>query len=582
MGWLAWLLVGITHASTPIWTTDFQTSGSGLWVSGDPGQWEWGAVESGPGTGLYGTQAWATRLQTVHMNDTDDLLTFPDVDLSSAARPVLVLEHWFDLEPDGDDLGTVEVFDGIRWVSWAPVRGQSEVRGTSDGWQEAYFDLSGLVSLSQARLRFRSDTAVARDGWYIGGLQVIDGDPIPPLVDILESPSDTQDLIGPYPVLVSATDDLGIEDIYIDWYAVDGAGSTPSLMDLGDGTWSGALPSRSPGATYVWWVVARDAAGNETFARGPSFRVYLPAPTDLTGPEDRIVAPTAPLTWTAPESIWPILHHRVYRNGQLVEVTSSPSADAPVVGPEDRFTVSATFQTSLGALEGDESEPTYVNAHPPRINYLSPAGGWPEEQLRIELEGRYLLLQADDNTLDLDLGPDLMVSDLEVIDVDRLRAFVELSPDAEAGVRDVTLHTAGQTVVAEGAFEVRSGDSRPRVLALSPARLMQGRRATVELQANVPLTADARVDLGEGVVVESVVQQGDRRIRLQVAAGSDAPVGMRRVEVDIGTRILAGRDTFRVVAPEPPPQTQCATHGAGASLGLLGVILCSLARRRET
>jgi len=579
MGLLAWLMVGLAHGSTPVWSTDLQESGGGLSVSGDPGQWEWGAVESGPGAGLHGTQAWATRLQTVHMNDTDDRLTFPDVDLSRATRPVLVLEHWFDLEPDDEDLGVVEVFDGISWVPWAPVRGPDEVRGTSDGWQEDYFDLSGLASLSQVRLRFRSDTAVARDGWYIGGLQVLDGDPVPPVIEILDSPSDTQDLSGPYPVTVTTSDDVGVEDIYIDWYTADGAGSTPPLTDNSGGTWSGALQGQPPGTTYVWWVVATDAAGNEAFASGPVFRVYLPAPTDLTGPEDRVVAPTATLSWTAPESIWPIVDHRVYRDGHLVAVTGSTEVEAPVVGPEDRFTVSATFQTSLGEFEGDESAPVWVEAHPPTITYLSPAGGWPEDQLRIDLEGRYLLLQAGDITLDL--GPGLTVSELEVVDVDRLRAFVELSSDATAGVRDVTLHTAGQDIVADSAFEVRSGDSRPRVLALSPARLVQGRRATVDLQANVALSADARVDLGEGVVVESVVEQGDRRIRLQVAAASDAPVGIRRVEADIGTRILTGDDLFRVVPPEPPPQTLCAAYESESSLGLLGILFYGLARRRQ-
>jgi len=581
MGQLAVLWAGLAWSATPMWSTDLQADDGGLTVSGDPGQWAWGPVESGPGESLTGANAWATRLQTVHMNDTDDRLTLPDVDLRGSTRPVLVLQHWFDLEPTDDDYGVLEVYDGLGWVARPPVRGADEFRGSSEGWKDSYFDLTGLDSLSQVRLRFQADSAVARDGWYIGGLEVLDGDPVPPLIEILDSPADTQDLTGPYPVTVSASDDVGVGRVYIDWYTGETAGSTPDLAFDGDATWSGSLPGAAPGTSYVWWVVATDAAGNEAYASGPGFRVYLPSPTELTGPDGRVVAPTAHLSWTAPDSIWPILHHRVYRSGHLVAVTSSTEAEAPVSGPDDRFTVSATFQTDLGAFEGDESPPVWVDAHPPAITWLSPAGGWPGDQLRVELEGRYLLLEAGD--VALDLGPGVGVSELEVVDVDRLRAFVEIDLYAAPGIHDATVETMGQDIVAAGAFEVRSGDSRPRVVDISPGRLVQGSKTSVELRSNVTLAADARVDLGAGVVVESAVLRGERVLELKVAVASDAPVGPRAVEADIGTRILTGsNDLLRVVPPEPPPQTLCAAAHVHSGLLLFGITAFGVARRRDT
>ena len=577
---LTLILTGLAWAATPVWSTDLQADPGGLTSSGDPAQWEWGVVASGPGEGLNGSHAWATRLQNVHMNDADDRLTLPDVDLRGTTRPVLVLHHWFDLEPDGHDLGYLQYFDGLGWVGLSSLQGTDSFTGTSPGWQSDYFDLTGVDSLSQVRLRFEADATVARDGWYIGGIEVLDGDPMPPTIAVVDSPTDTQDLSGPYPIAVSASDDLGIERVYIEWYTGVSTGTTPDLTLGEDGYWTGSLPGAAPGTTYVWWAMATDAAGNEAYARGPSFRVYLPAPTELTAPEGRVVSPTVELSWTAPESLWPILSHQVRRNGLIVAVTNTTSVAAPVEGPDDRFTVAATFQTSLGAVEGDESEAVRVDAHPPTITRLSPAGGWPGDQLRVELEGRYLLLTSDE--VSLELGPGVEVLDLEVIDVDRLRAFVEILPSATPGVHDVIVRTMDQDIVASGAFEVRSGDSRPRVVDITPARLVQGSHSTLSLRANVALDPSAPVDLGAGVVVQSVVSEGERGLRLQVAVANDAPTGARPVEADIGTRILTSRDDLlRVVPPQPSPQTLCGVASASPGLLWMGLLLFGLARRQD-
>ncbi len=576
--WSIWL--SGAHADTPvlIWSTDLQADDAGLVPSGDPDQWEWGPVESGPGTGTAGPNAWATRLGSVHMNNADDRLTLPPMSLDGLEQPVLVLTHWYDFEPDGHDFGRVEQWVPDTWTTLAPLSGPPVFEGASDGWQISYLPLDGLSDLNHLRLRFFADASVARDGWVLGSIALVDGDPVPPIVSVLESPSATQDLNGPHPVEILATDNVGVEGVDLIWYAGGGERSTTPMSPLGDGGYAATFPGADPGTDFVWWAEAIDAAGNVGIATGPTFRVYLPAPEDLIAPEGRWVDTTVPLSWSAPDSIWPIVRYTVYRNGEAVATSVEPSTTAPVSGPRDSFHVVATFDTENGLLDGDPSAPRAVEAYPPTILRVSPASAWPGDTLIVEVVGRYLRLTADE--LVVALGTGVEVTAVEVLDADTARIGIEVDADTSPGIRTITLAGRDWAVSAEGAFEVRSDTSRPRIRAIEPTRLIRGTRENLIVRTNVTLPDDLRLDLGTGIVVESARRVDQDTARFIVSTANDAPLETRQPELDIGTRLLPG-PPVEVRAPLPKSNTRCATVDGRSHWMWCLLVVVGLGRRRS-
>jgi len=575
--WLGWTAVAQAEAPVTVWSTDLQSDDGGLSASGDPGQWEWGLVESGPAEGFEGPQAWGTRLGTVHMNNADDRLTMPAVALDTLSSPVLVMQHWHDFEPDGSDLGFLEQKVDNAWQAAVPLVGATLFEGSSEGWQTTYLPLDGLPSLDHVRLRFLADAAVARDGWFVGSIALVDGDPVPPVATILSSPEDTQDLDGPHPVEVVVEDNGSVVRVDLVWYAGGAERAMAAMPPVGDGIFEGTFPGVDPGTDFVWWVEATDSAGNMSIATGPSFRVYLPAPTDLNAPTGRWTDTTVPLAWAAPDSIWPILGYTVYRNGERVAQSSTESATAPVSGPRDIFTVVATFDTDRGDLDGDPSVPASVEAYPPTILRVSPASAWPGDTLMVEVVGRYLRLSQDD--FDVSLGPDITVSDVEVDDADTARIRVLVDQEATPGVRTIQLQWPDVTVIAEEAFEVRSDASRPRMRSIEPGQLILGTRDTLTVRTNVELPADLRLDLGTGVVTESATRIDENTAQFIVSTTNDAPVGAHASELDIGTRLLPG-PPINVRPPQPTSNTRCASAARTPSwLWCLALALAFFRRR---
>ena len=577
--WCVGIWLSSAHAQAPVtvWSTDLQTDDGGLTASGDPGQWEWGPIESGPDGGPTGTYGWGTRLDDIHMNNADDRLTFPDVDLSALTQPILVVEHWYDLEPDGSDFGLVEQLMDGGWQTAVPLVGSSLFEGQSDGWETLYLPLDELESLHQVRFRFLADASVARDGWYVGTVSVVDGDPVPPSVFITQFPEDTQDLDGPFPVEAVVEDNSSVARVELVWYAGGAERSNEPMVPVGDGRYSGNLPGADPGTDFVWWVEATDGAENVSVATGPSFRVYLPAPTALTGPEGRWLDTTVPLSWTAPESIWPITGYTVYRNQEPVGTSLTESATVPVSGPRDIFTVVASFATDRGTLDGDPSVPTSVEAYPPTILRVSPAAAWPGDTLVVELTGRYLRLSQDDFTVSLGAG--FLVEAVDVIDADTARIRVQVSSDATPGTRSIELRWPDLTVIAQDAFEVRSDASRPRMRSIEPGRLILGTRETLVVRTSVDLPEDLRLDLGPGVVTESATRLDDTTARFIVSTANDAPIGAHQTELDIGTRLLPG-PPIDVRPPQPASNTRCGVLSHhGAWIWVVGLCAAGLRRR---
>ena len=105
-------------------------------------------------------------------------------------RATLTFKTWFDIEEDWD-YGYVQASkDGVTWTTlpqlsslrtgvtdingstaWK-VGGSGGFTGTSGGWQDARFDLSGFTGDVQLRFRYVTDEASNGQGWYVDELAI--------------------------------------------------------------------------------------------------------------------------------------------------------------------------------------------------------------------------------------------------------------------------------------------------------------------------------------------------------------------------------------------------------------------------
>ena len=558
---------------------DLDADDGGFTASAVPPQWEWGDVSSGPMGGYDGERAWGTVLDRSYLNDSSDGLTLPSVDLTDAERPVLTFWHWYEIAATGD-AGWVEVWDGAGWQVLEPVYGYPEAGGflgSSGGWEPAFFDLSGVSDSASVRLVFSADERIALAGWYVDNVAIIDGDPVPPDIAVTGVPDDTQDLDGPYVVTATITDDYaGLAYATLIWS--DGGDTEYSVtMEAGDdGAYWGEIPAQPAGTTVRWHIEASDGWNT---ARAPAdddeaFRVYLAAPTDLAGPEGRVVGVEATLTWTAPESPEAVDGYRVYRDSALVAECAGTTLAAPLDGPIDWFEVSAVY----GEQEGDLSLPLMLRVSVPTLEALDPAEAWQGDSLRVAVSGTYLLFVAEDASLDL--GDGVVTSEVEVIDADHAVFTLELSDDAEVGLRDALVISGATRIPVEGGFEVLSGDDRPTLVGLIPDALTQGEQTSLTIASNAAFAEAPVVDLGDGIIVESVVID-ENRAYLRVTVAADAPVGTRPVSTDDGARILHGVD-LRVRAALTTPTGSCAAAPSPTrALGPLGLLVVLVGLRRR-
>ena len=250
---------------------------------------------------------------------------------------------------------------------------------------------------------------------------------------------------------------------------------------------------------------------------------------------------------------------------------AAPPAEVEVIG-DDRFQVSALFDVG----EGDRSEPLILDSSRPRILAVEPTAVWQGESLIFEVEGSYLLLVEGE--VDLDLGPDIQVGDIEVLDVDRFRVRLEVDEQAAIGARDVLLTTGSVRLSGDAELTVQDGSERPALLVLEPSSLTQGESGRLRLQASEAFEDLPLVDLGEGVLVEGVTADGPDAVLVDVVIGPAAPIGWRPVEADDGRRLLTGVD-FRVRAYAPPVEGCAHARGGGWLLLAVGLVALGLLRR---
>lgn len=543
IGVLPMLLVaalGVGQAATPLATFDLEATDGGFvdtYAGGDVPQWSWGAVGNGPGAGYDGLNAWSTGLTGDYRNDTTNCLRLVVPDLSAAVRPVVVWQQWYAIAPG--DSAAVLADDGTGWRMVDPIYGYPAAEGWSGangGWAAAAVDLSALGASPQVCLRFAADAdGVVDDGWFVDNLAFWDGDVVPPRIDTVDAPPDTEDLTGPYAVRVVAQDDVAVSAATLSWSA--GAGTTTTPMTLGDdGAWQAAVPGQAADTRVTWHVDVTDGA-NAT--RHPAvgeagFRVFLPAPTGLDGPDGRVVGDTVALTWEPPDSVHTIVTYEVLNDDVVVASATTPGADVPLAGGVESFVVRARYDVGVG----DVSAPIEVDGLLPTVTGLAPAEGYTGEHLRLDLQGSYLMLVEGD--VEATLGEGVTLLGVDVRNVDQAVLDVEIAATATPGPRALTVTTPAGDLEVPGAFTVLDAAQGPRLVDVSPASFRQGERGQATITYVGELAGDPVLDVGEGIVVESVTDAGGGTLLADIAVATNAPLGDHPLTVDDGVRFYSG------------------------------------------
>lgn len=570
------LLCG-SAAAAPFSLYPLQLDDGGFIPSGDAGQWEWGIVANGPGAGFNGTRAWSTGLQQNYMNDSLDYLEIPVPDLTGVARATMSFKHWYDIA-EGDS-GWIEIDSGSGFQLATPLYGYpvaSGFVGTQGGWRTAVIDLSGFGARPRVRLAFAADLANTGDGWTIDEVAFHDGDVAPPRLSHMTVLPDTENLDGPYRVEIDVEDDTAIAYVRLYWSAA-GAGGSAAMRPLGSGAWVGVIPAQPPDTRVTYWVQASDGVNHsrEPVDSEHSFRVYLPAPTDVQAPPGRVVGSAVSLSWSEPVTDHAVVGYRVLRGGLAVMDVAETEALAPILGGLESYSVRALYAEG----PGDESSPVLVDGVVPRLGAVRPDAAWPGESLRVHISGSYLLLV--DGTASVHFGNGVEVGAVDVRDVDT--AFVDLTvaETAAPGPRVLTLQSGDTTVTLDEAFVVLPGVTRPRLTRIEPESVRQGDKAELEIEFVGTLATLPTVDLGIGISIESVDQVGDTTLRVRYAVRADASLGARTVFVDDGTRVFDGvtldvEDAYRATS------RSCGPPGSPGALLVVAGLVSAMARRRRS
>jgi hypothetical protein len=585
MLWTCWLWIAAAGA-TPLLDLDFSVDDGGM-ANSNGLQWRWGEIGTGP-TGFTGP-AWATQPDGDYLNDVVDALGLPFVDLSATERPVLVVDHWYEIDESGvGDLGWVSVKVDGEQVHLSPIHGYPSDQGfsgTSLGFRTDYFDLSGIDTTDDIKLVFEADAAVARAGWVISSLRIEDGDPVPPEITGVTELGDTQNLSGPYVVHAEITDDLTAPGVTLHWRLGTGGQTSEDMAHVGADLYRGEIPGMDPGSRVRWWISATDGLNNATWPEDgkASFDVFLAAPTGLVAPDarsdGRLTGLDVALEWEAPSSPHPLVHTVIFRDDQRIDEVLGTSAVVPLTLPAHHFTVAGVFNTPEGQLQGDLAAGLDFTIALPAATALQPAYGFQGDALRIGIRGVNLLLTEDQ--IALQLGDGVVVTVLEVVDADTAIATISIAEDAPIQATDAFLLTGATRVTLPGGFEVRDGSDRPQLIDVTPASIKQGGAATLTIQSNAPIGAGPIIDLGPGIFVQSTEVDGDT-LRVGIATAIDSPIGAHQIIVDDGLRILSGA-SIEVRDAKPPPGKVCAST-PGQPTGVWALVLAAclgLGRRKN-
>lgn len=554
-------LAAMVLAAIPVVVWSFDDGPNGFTPSGDSGQWEWGLPTTGPGGP---TSVWATRLGADYFNDASDQLLVPLPDISGVADPVLTIRHWHRIQ--AGDYGSLEVNDGAGWVKVDPIFGYPSTdgfTGDSGGWIDTSLDLSPYSSSVQVRMRFVSDPAVSEVGWYLSEVGLYDGDVTAPLISPVSMPTDTEVVTVGYPVQVFVEDDTAVDTVTLYWAVNAGSEQSLAMVDTGSGIFEGVIPPQAPDSLVTWRAEASDGTLLSVYpdAGSESFRVFLPAPTDLRSTATgRVVDDRIELTWTPPVSIHAVQAYRI----EAVDLPSDgPWVLFDTVGdvaltPDGArsFQVRAVFDVGVG----EPSDPVTISAEVPELLAVWPPAAWPGDAVRVRVAGANLFLTQD--TVMAGFGEGVRVDDIEVVDVDHATVLVAIDPEAVPGPRDLVLGGAYGSFDFVGRFDVLDGDDAPRILSIEPDHIEQGETRTVAITASQTFFGELVVDPGEGLLlVSDPVVDGDVA-RIELFASGDASPGPRTLVLDDGSRLW----TADLVVEERryTVQTGCGGCNAGS------------------
>jgi hypothetical protein len=306
------------------------------------------------------------------------------------------------------------------------------------------------------------------------------------------------------------------------------------------------------------------------------FRVYLAAPVGLATPSGRIVATDVDLAWSAPVSPHVVESYVVYEteSGSVVGETSDTATTVPADG-EHAWSVAAVYENGLG--EGDWSESATAYVEVPKLTDVQPSVLFPGEAVHVFIGGDALYLLEGDAAFDVGAGVEIEAVD--VLDVSRATMLMRVASDAAAGTRDLQISSSLGTFRFVDALEVGESGQAPSLHILQNASVVQGRTATVVVEASAPLASQPTVDLGPGVVVTSAPAVDGAVASFEIAAERGAAPGMRLLVLDDGERLWAA--DFEVLEYRAPPDTRCSAHPSTASWLLVSLgLMIGLRRRR--
>lgn len=573
-------LLSLHAAAAPLVEWGFEMDDGGFVSGGETGQWAWGVPTAGPGAAAQGTRAWSTVLDGPHLNDAIDTLTLPPRDLSTTTRPILGFSHWFELA--AGDAAWLETLGDAGWTRLEPVYGYPQAvgfTGQSNGWEQAWFDLSGTDDLRDVRLVLSADRTVSLAGWTVDAVQLDEGDAVPPSFRSVSGPGEEAELLARTSLAAEVRDDIAVAGVDVAWTVDGGLPERDPLEADGGDLWTGSIPAVPPGSLVQWWLEATDGT-NIAQTEPRETRFFLPPPTDVTGPGERVVARSVRVDWTPPPATWPHVDHVVYVDGVAAATSTEPSTTVPVAGRDPDIVVRTRFETPFGVVAGDPSETVTIDLAYPRLTGISPSAGYQGDQIRLDLHGVDLFLVA--GAAAASLGEDVSVRSFEVIDVNTARLDASVLEDADPGVRDLVLLTDDAVVPLPAAFTVLSGTERPALERVAPDAVAQGARHTLEIQLSAPpagYAADLQLDAGPGVIVESL-QVDASTVTAVIAVTADAPVGERALLLDDGLRLLEGVSLRVRKAPQPAGRV-CGVAPAGGTAHAVGLLLLAIASRRK-
>ena len=168
------------------------------------------------------------------------------------------------------------------------------------------------------------------------------------------------------------------------------------------------------------------------------------------------------------------------------------------------------------------------------------------------------LKKADGSTIS-----GVTISDIKILSPTSLSFVVAIADDAALESLDLIARTAlgGGTEVAEGKgiITLETATSSPRLLSLTPTRLVQGSTGTLTVQGiNTAFTDGMTVTLGTGITVNSVTRVSDTEATLAVSVDASAPIGFRRLTIGTQTlrdALLIGTETSVPVINEISPKS---------------------------